>query len=97
MQIETIREQLQWIEGSFARLVAKGLQQASTFFREKTSRRLLQTRGTERCFYRSVASMQRQLELHLESEWEGAQLAQAQQEPERLRSFDTSVCFTYKQ
>ena len=65
---------------SMSQALVTGLSQISTFFREESCRRFSQTRETERCLHRSVASLEKLLESSLDSEWVGTQLAQACQE-----------------
>ena len=80
LQVEQIWHQLEWQSGSMGAALADGLQQISSFLLSKAEDRLRQARETERDLHRGIASIQRQLERHPESEWLGSQLAQAQQE-----------------
>ena len=70
-QIEQLWSQLRWQPGSSLQTLAIGLQQSSSLLREEASRRLAQTWAMERSLHCSVASLQRQLESHPDSEWLG--------------------------
>ena len=70
-QVETIWGQLCWDEGDRGQTLAAGLQQISRLLHETSTQRLAQLRETERCLHRGVASLQRILESHPDSEWAG--------------------------
>ena len=79
-QVEMIWGQISWDEGARGQSLAEGLPQISRLFHETSTQRLAQLRETERCLHRGLASLQRILERHPDSEWAGTQLIQAQQE-----------------
>ena len=60
--IEGLWSGLTWEPGSCSQSFALGLQQESTFLRDKASRRLAEAREVERRLHCSVASLQRQVE-----------------------------------
>ena len=77
-QIEMIWGQLSWDEGARGQSLAEGHQQISRFFHVTSTQRLAQLRETKRCLHRGLASLQRILERHPDSECAGTQLMQAQ-------------------
>ena len=80
LQVEQIWHQLEWQSGSLGATLADGIQQISSLLLSEAEDRLRRARETERDLHRGIASIQRQLERHPDSEWLGSQLAQAQQE-----------------